>query len=513
MSLQIPILGVEATFRTPGIYASIEFAQGPASAAAGVREVLLVMPMTSSGTWTANTLYAVPNEATARTGAGTGSPLHRAARKFLRTNQDAKLWALPYAASSGGSPATATGTVTFASGPASATGTATVTVCGEDCSFTYPSGATVTDIAAGIVATINAREHLPVVASNVSGVVTLTARIAGASQGTATIGVIRFRASITSGTSVTVATSGAFVGSGTAGADGTTTEAANFATALAAIEARRFYFIVTSLWDATSLGHLKTHIVLKSEPRRGLRSVGIAGYTSSLSNVSTIANGRNYERLQIAWQPNSEHDTAEIAGAIAAVRQKEEQVDTAFNFDGYSLNDILLPAYSSADWPDADDQSDAINDGVTPIASTGTGTYIVMSVNTRSKNSTGAVDDFRATETHRVSVCDEFVDEELAQYALEFAGKKLEDDLRLADGTVDVNQPRKRNVVTPSGFRPHLTKRMDNFAALGKLQNIAASKASLRVIKTGSRLECGFDLNVIDLLHQATLRVSEVSTG
>lgn len=513
MSLIIPITGVDATYRVPGAYAEILFAQGPASAAAGVREVVLVMPMTSSGTWTANTLYRVPNEATARAGAGPGSPLHRAARKFLSVNKDAKLWAVPYAASSGGSPATATGTITFGTGPATGTGTAIVTICGEDCPFTFPSGATVTEIAAGIVASINAKEHLPVTAANVSGVVTISARIAGASQGTGSVGVIRFRATISTGLSVTVATSGAHVGTGTAGADGSTAESANLTTALATLDAVRKYFIVTSLWDATSLGVLKTHITLKSEPRRGLRSVGIAAYTGTLSNVSTIATGRNYERLQIVWQPNSEHDTAELAGAIAAIRQKNEQVDTAFNFDGYSLRDIISAAYNAADWPDTDDQNDAINDGVSPIASNDSGAYLVMSVNTRSKNSTGSVDDFRATETHRISVCDEFTDEELQDFGLNFAGKKLADDALDARGQVNPNQKEVRNVVRPSTFQPHIKQRMDAFFDAGKLQNVAQSKETLRVVKTGARLECGFDLHVIDHLHQATYRISEVSTG
>lgn len=510
MALQIPITGIPSNFRTPGAYAEILFAQGPASAAAGVRDVVIVMPKTSAGTGTVNTLYPCPNALTAEQLAGPGSPAHRAARRFLSINKDAKLFLLLYSETSGGSPAAATAELTLTT-TSTGTGTLSVWVAGELCEYTFPSGTSVSDIGDGITAVINSKTWLPCTASNNAGVVTLTAKIVGASQGTATLGVIRVRAEITSGVGTTAAFGGAWLGTDQAGAEGSTTEAANLATALQVLDSTRKYYIAVSEHSATGLGNLKAHIVTKSEPKRGLRSVGIAGYTGAFSGAATLANGLNYERIQIACQPNSEHDVAEIVGEIAAVRQKEEGVDTAFNFDGYRLT--LQPAYSAADRPDADDISDALNDGVTPIASNESGSYIAMSVNTRSKNSAGTVDDFRAAETHRISVCDEFTDEELREFALNFSSKKLADDELLADGRFNPNQTQISKVVRPSSFRQHILQRLDNFEVAGKLQSVAASKESLRVVKTGSRLEVGLDLHVIDHLHQATYRLAEVSSG
>ena len=95
MALLIPIAGIGADVRVPGAFAEIVFNQGAASAFAPGREVVCVMPKLSTGSWTVNTLYSVKNEAVASQGAGPGSPLHRALRKFLRTNPDAKLWAVP----------------------------------------------------------------------------------------------------------------------------------------------------------------------------------------------------------------------------------------------------------------------------------------------------------------------------------------------------------------------------------------------------------------------------------
>lgn len=517
MSLpQIPITGIGADFRVPGSYAEILFAQGPASAAAGEREVVFVMPMLSSGTWTPATLYGpITDSLVAETGAGAGSPLHRGIRKFLKHNKDAKVWAVPVAETSGVGAAAATGTVTFTTDP-TGTGTATVTVCGEPCSYTYKATGTpdtVTTIAAGLKAAINSKSWLPVTADNSSGVLTLTAKLKGASQGTATIGVIRFRAEVTAGTGTTVATSGAFLGTGVAGADGTTTEAANTATALAVLDAVRKYYIVVSAYDATTLGNLKTHIVNKSEPRRGLRSVGIAAYTGTLAGATTVATGRNYERLNLFLFEDAEHDCAEIAGGMAAIVQKAHDNDATANLAGTSLADVFLPVYSAASRPTDVEQNDAINDGISIIATNEAGPYLVMLVNTRSKNAAGTQDDFRATEAHRVSGADEFIDTVLSQWNQKFVQKKFKPDEVLADGRFNPNQPLITNVVRPSTIAPWIKRLMDDFESLGHLQDLQASKDSLRVLKTGSRAEVGLDLHIIDHLLQSTFRVAEVSEG
>jgi phage tail sheath gpL-like len=513
-SIQIPITGIPADFVVPGAYAEILYAQGPATSASTSREVCFVMPKTSAGTWTVNTLYQVNNEQAARDGAGAGSPLHRAIRKFLKHNSDGKVWAVPYAATVGGSPATATATLTLA-GTVTAAGTLSVWGAGELSQASFgASGATPTTVGDAIVASINGKEHLPFTASNASGTVTFTARIAGASQGTATLANVRFHVDVTAGTGLTATLGGAFLGTATAGADGTTTEATNLAAALAIIANTRKYYIGVSVFDATGIGSVKTHISTKSEPKRGLRSVGVAAYQGTLANGITLAVGRNYERLQIVWQPNSEHDMAELVGAILAIRQKEEQKFSAANLNMYPLNDIILPAFSPADYPSADDLSDAILGGLAPIASTQTATVLVQSTTTRSKNAGGTVNDGRARKTMRVSVTDEFVDQELIEYALKFSGKKLRADELLADGiSPNPNQTLPANTVTPQSFKPHIRNRMKAFYDAGKIEDLAGSLASIRVNKVGGRLECGFDLDAAEDLDQTTLRVAEVSEG
>lgn len=513
----LPITGIPSSYRYPGQFAQINFGQGPSTAAAGRRGVCFVMPMLAAGgTWSANGFYQVRKEQDAASGAGEGSPAHRAVRAFLAANKTAKLYVVPYLPTLGGSPATATVDVTFATN-ATATGVAELRVCGELCSAAYHSGDTPTIVAALMRDSINGKPWLPVSAAASSGVLTISAKIAGASQGTATYGQFQVRAAVTPGTGITVTPASAEVGSTVAGADGTTTEAANLLTALNTLAAVRQYYLGVSMHDATGLGHLKSHLATKSEPNPGLRSVGVGAYPHTLAAGQTLATALNYERIRIGWQNDGDDDVATIVGNLAAVFQIEEERDSAASFDLYRVPGRwnVKPAYDRADWPDMDDCNDAINDGLIPIASDSAGSFIVMSVTTRSKNAGGTQDDFRAAESHRVSVCDEYVDQLLIRDANTFANMKLQSDVLLSDGTPDPNQRVPRRTTTPENYKRWLFNEIDTFAP-GKFQDLAAMKESVRVVRDPSnagRLEVAHQIRTVDIRHQVTFDLAEVSPG
>lgn len=508
------LTGIAAKYRTPGNFAEIVFAQGPSNAAGPNREVVFVMPALSTGAWAVNTLNQVRNEQDVITGGGAGSPLHRGIRKFLRNNKSARLWALPVAETTGGSPAKATSVLTIATN-ASSTGTLSVWVAGQLSQHTFASGDTPTQIGDGIAASINAKTYLPVTAANAAGTVTITAKLFGISQGTASLGVITTHTSITAGVGTTAAMGGAALGLGTgaAGAEGTTTEAANLATALTVIDAVRKYYIVTSANDATSFSNIKSHVTLKSEPKQGLRSIAIGAYTGSLGTGQTLSTTLNYERIDIALAPFVQNDSAEVAGFVAAIRQKEEARDVSFNFNSYKAD--LTPPVDSVNWLDANDIEDAIIDGLTPISSADDGCRIVHSVTTRSKDATGVFDDSRASRTLKVSVADAFTDDLLVRYALNFQGKKFKDDERLADGSVNTNQKVIPNVVRPSQISQVISGTVDDYED-EHLQEVTAIKESISVERhdgNKGRAAASLDLHVIDWLDQITTRVAEVSEG
>lgn len=508
------VTGINTTYRTPGVYAEILFAQGPSNAAAEGRQVVFVMPMLASGTWTANTLYPIKRASDAQTGGGVGSPIHRGIEKFLKNYKSAKVWALPVAPTSGGSPVAANGTVTIAN-TATAAGTVSVVIAGELCQYTFASGDTPTEIAAGLVAVINGRLHLPVTAANVAGVVTITAKLVGISQGTATVPVITLRAEVTTGNAVTVATSGKWLGGGTGtpGVDGSTTEAANYATALATIDSQRKYYIVHSGTDATTFGNIKSHIVTKSEPKRGLRSVAIGGFNGTAVAAATIATGLNYERSQIGCGYLIENDVAEIAAAIAVERVSRESADATANMNGSKLD--LNPPFDVADRLDPDDIEDALKDGVTPLRSDDSGVYMVQSVSTRSKDASGTYNDTRAARTLKVSGADLYTDNLLVRLATRFGQKKFKDDERLADGTVNPLQRQIPGVVRPSNIYGTIYQLIDDLGDQ-HLQNVDQIKASVSVEKSDEAPGMAIirqELHVVDWLDQQVASVSEVSTG
>jgi hypothetical protein len=202
-----------------------------------------------------------------------------------------------------------------------------------------------------------------------------------------------------------------------------------------------------------------------------------------------------------------------LAGVWAALRQKYEQTDSAYCFDGISLDPWIQNVFSVGDYPDADDVNDAICDGITIVESSPTGPHVAMSVNTRSKNAAGTQDDFRATETHRISVCDEFADEALAIWGLQFGATKLRDDKKTADNKIDYTQPYLRGVTQPSQIATMLKKLQDTYEQNAKLQDVATTKQSVNVVKEGSRTACFSELRVIDHNHQSTFKFAEVSPG
>lgn len=521
--LSFPLPGLASNYRMPGAYAYINFAQGPSTASAGRRIVLFTGPMLSTGTYTANTIYRCKSAGDAEAGAGAGSPLHRMVRAFMLRNNQAECWVLPYAETSGGTPIAATGTLTFGSTATSA-GAMEVTVCGEPIVVSYANGETAAAFGAKVVAAINSKTHLPVTAAGTT-VATLTAKIKGASQGTASVGVIRFRCAILSGTGLTVAASAAALGlsTGVAGADGTTTEVANMTSALTGALGSRYYYVVFPNSVAASLAAMNSHLTAKALPKAGMLQVAITGYTGTLATGITLATGANYERLAIGWQPNSEHDNAEIAGYLAALRVAGENVSYSYNFDLFgTTRDTIAPlgimsAAAMSDWPTKDDLNDAINGGLTPLMSTPTGAQLVMSVNTRSKGVGGTVDDFRATETHRVSVCDAVADTMIARIWAKFGGQKIRPDQFLTNGKPNPNQVLPRGVTTPSRMVATMYQVLDEFEAAGDLQEVdTITKPGLQNIKSptnNGRTEAQFDLRTQDLFHQATMYINEVSPG
>lgn len=505
------VTGIPSSYRAPLTAFELIFGQGASSAAAGVRSAIYIGKMLSGGTATVNTRYAITSEGQAETLFGPGSDLHIFARTHIAKNPNGKVYMVAHAPSSGAGVATATANLTV-TGTATANGSFIVEVCGEQIEIVYFSGDTPTVIGDILEARINAMGFLPVTAANTTGTVAVSAKAAGASQNG--IYMLLVVQDGDSGSSVSVAASAEYLA---AGAEGATTEVSLFSAALTAVAGSSDYYHGIPQTIATFSTPLKTHIENRSLPLAGNRSRGYFPSSASQSAAGTIATGLNYERMHCVWQRGaSQPPQVLVAWAIASI-QKEEQVQRRFNFDNYPATDFIKPAPDQTDWPTHEsDLGDAINSGLMVIASTDTGTYMAMAVNTRSKDATGALDDFRASEAHRVSIIDGVADIVGRNHRLTYVNFAQQADPLLPDGvTVDIPALAliSGRQVTPYKFRSWFLQQLqpffdeelqgpDEWEAATNCQIDPANNGRMQVVSAG---------RTIDLHHQATFRISETT--
>lgn len=510
------ITGIPSSFRVPITAAEIIMGQGASNAPLGQRDAIYVASMLASGTTASvNTIYEIGDEQQAATLFGPGSSAHRCVQRHIKANKNGKLYVMPYAASSGGSPAAATANLTV-TGTASGTGSIVFFLCGVRFQVGFQSGGTPTTIGEDIEAAINANISLPVTAVNTAGTVAISSKIVGASQNS----IYRLRVeSYTAGVTTTAAASASTLASGV---DGTTTELANFTAALAAMPAATHYYIANPVTVSGFVAALKAHVASKNEPNPGIFCKGMVASVGALAATATIAIAQNTELMDLIWQRNADEPPDYLLANWVAVRQKHENVGLrglVYNFDKYNGADWFVPAAPiQSDWPDLDDQNDAINDGMTPVASTQTGSYVVFSATTRSKDATGTLDDFRATESHRISAMHGLATSVKQNHALTFVNFTQQDDPLLPDGvTIDTNaigQLPPRTVV-PYTFKKWYLNQLVPFFAAGVLQRQSewTEGTDVRVDPTNNgRMQVKSAGRTADQHHQATFRFSETTS-
>lgn len=515
-------IGLASDWILPGIYFALNFNAGQSVAAAGVRDVLIVGPKTSAGTYQVNQERRVQTEADIIAGCGAGSPAHRTFRTFSKASKKGRVYVLPYAATSGSGSESADGYIAL-SGTANGSGFLIADICGEQFQVNVSSGDTGSALMEILEAQVNARDFLPLTSNNSTGTLTLTAKIAGASQN----GIYRFRASVTSGIGLTLsisddeseATLG--TGYGTPGAEGTETEQENFDAALATHSVRRYYIGHTLNTDA-ALSSIRSKIYADAAPETGHRQVSITANVGPAAAVTADALAINRERMQIVSQPFSEHDPAELIGQMLAVRSVIENDRSSAGLSSFRGNDkvqwLIKRVYSSANILTPEENNDLLTDGVTPIASDGVGSYLVKSTTTRSKNASGVSDDFRSLATHIVSVMDEMVDTMEVRYNNTFAGQgyNFRDDERDQNGEINPSQIIPARTTTPSRIKPLLAKVLIEFYDAGKITKRDEALDSLELqLSAGNsnRCEARFNVDVSGLLEQMTVQANEVGTA
>ncbi len=500
--VSIPLTGLSTNDPVPGNYIEVNFAQGPVSGASAPYSIMLLGNMLSTGTATPDTVYYGPTSATplasltdAQNLFGAGSELYRMYKRAIAINNTTPIFAIAVTESVGSK---ATGTITITG---AATVPCSIRIFFEDefVDVSVSTSDTPTNIAANAVSAFNARTDFAAVASNASGVLTLTAKQKGLRGNWLRYSCKTFP--VNSGVTVTATSPTLFTG-------GTTADS-NVA-ALATILPYRFYYTVSAAEDATQLGNVTTQINTMALPTNGLRQTVIGGSVDTVANVTTIATGLNAARACVVWQPGSDWTPAELAANLAAIVALEQSgASPQLNFSGYGNNagDIWrVKAPLSGTTPTRAQQYSALNNGITPIASTSSGSsYLVKLITTRSLN--GAVNDYRIRDYHKVTVCDRFGDDWQAKSNAQFSGKVLADDPK--PGTTVANA----SVVSPRSIKSSLVRLVRDYFEAGLIQDVDTVVAGVIVGRENtnpSRVSCLVPLSPVDILDQLATAVNQV---
>jgi phage tail sheath gpL-like len=498
----IDLIGLAAEDPSPGVFAQVNFAQGPPAGFGGSYDIILIGNRTTAGSATVDTAVYGPDtstplstEADAVSLFGAGSELHRMWRRVVPINPSTSVYAIAVAESGG---TAASRAYTFATA-ASASGTVRFWICGEKVEYSFISGDSVTTTAAGVKAAINARSHLPLTADNSSGVLTLTAKLKGPRGNR-----IRIRSEITGGAGTTLDVTGSnYLASG-ATADSNTN-------ALATIAPLNFYYQVSAANDSTQYGALLTQITSQALPLNGSLQRAVAGFNDSAANAITLATAINNPRAELVTLTHSDMTPEELAAVATAVYSLFESTAVPrlnFNFFGST-------AYSSGLWPvkaplDGSAPTKAqiksmLMSGVTPIGvGKGGSTYITRRVTTYSLN--GSNQDSRVRDAGKVTVCDKYTNDLKTRVGAAIEGKNIGDD-------PIGNEPIPSNVITPRDIKAIANKLTGDYASNGLLEREGEIKANTICIRNANPTDSIgviIPLNISDIMNRAALRVDQV---
>lgn len=321
-NLRVPFLAAE--------FDSSRATQGPALLN---YKALLIGTKLSTGSAADNSLVRVTNADQVVALAGRGSQLHRMAQAWFAENKSTEVWLGVLAENAGGVASTGTLTIT---GPATAPGTLAVYLGGRRVTVPVAVGDTATVIATALVAAIGGTSGLkdfPVRASNVAGVVTLTAHHKGLEGNE-----IDVRVNYQDGDALPGGVTAVVV----AMASGTLNPV--LTTLIANMGDTWFHVVAHPFNDATSLAALEAELLSRAGPTRMVDGLAITAKNASYGTVQSLGAGRNSQYSVIARTNESPTPPSEYAASLAGVVAYHAQIDPARPLQTLPLSWVKAPA-------------------------------------------------------------------------------------------------------------------------------------------------------------------------
>ncbi len=474
---------------TPGQYVEFDNSRAIQGLVAMPQRVLMIAPLLSTGSATANVPFQVGSVADAIAKLGRGSIGADMVDAEFAVTDTIETWVLPIADFGDGVAATGTITVT---GTASAAGVISLYVAGTRLQVGVAAGNTAGVVASAIVAAISAAPDLPVSAAADAGVVTVTCRHKGTLGNDIDLRVnyLPMEERLPAGIAIAIVAMAAGEGN------------TSIATGLAAIGATQYNTVISAFTDATNIGLLEAELATRWGPLYQNDGHGHVAVRGTVGGLNSWASTRNSPHLT-AWSleaggsPAPAWRVAVLAGMVSAYYLG---IDPARPLQTLPLP-TMKPASAEKRFTRSE-RNNVLSYGLaTTVVDAGGNVLIERAVTTYTQNSGGLPDpSYRDIETMatlsflRFSV--------RARIAQKFPRCKLANDgTQFAPG-----QP----IVTPSIIRDELIALFLDWEEAGLVEGFAQFKADLLVVRDSTDVN---RVNVIlppDLINQFRVFAAQV---
>ena len=306
---------------------------------------------------------------------GVGSMLAIQVAAFFNNNEDTELWVQPLNDVAG---TDATGTITY-TGTATESGTAFIYVGGVQVQVGISKTDTATTVASNAVIAINKNVDLPVIASNATGTITLTAKNSGTKGNSinTTVNLYPQFETTPSGLSAIVVQM----------SNGATDP--SITTAIAAIGDAEFEYWIQPYADTTSLDALRDEL----DTRWGNKQLYGHAFTSindTVAGLDTTGSARNDEHQTIVGYYNSPTWDVVVGASYAAVVVKSLNIDPARPLQTLSVAGIVTPNISSI--MTESEMNTLLYSGVSPLSYEGGIARVVSTITTYQTDAFGSAD-------------------------------------------------------------------------------------------------------------------------
>lgn len=448
---------------TPGSFVEFDTSRAVQGVALQPHTTLITGVMAGSGTATAGTIVSVKSANDAITKFGQHSPLAQAIAAYKAIDSLTQVYACGLAESAG---TQATGTFTF-SGTATADGEWVGYVGGRRISVAITSGDTATQVGDAFVTAYNLLTDTPCTLANVTGTVTMTARLDGPHGNFIALGQ-----NLQDGEETAAGISCAVVQM----ASGATSE--DYAAAVTAMGDDQYNTVVMTSSDATEVGKLITEMERRWGPMIQKEGSVFTSQPDSQADLTSYGNALNSQTCVVVGY----EDTAlsplpwEVAARAAARDARQTQTDPARALTGISLGASTKAAPRGSRFTRAE-RDTILTDGVSTVKAASDGRMVIERlVTTYQTNSSGIADQslkdqptVRTLAALRYSL--------RARIATKFPRHKLADD-----GNEVVGQP----IVTPSILRAEILTLFREWQGLGWVENYDQFAEELLVERDGS---------------------------